>query len=435
MSAVSEKKGQNVKVLIVDDMPTNLRLLRAVLEAENFNVVEASDGEQALAVLEREAVDAVISDILMPRMDGYRLCQEVRKNKRLQTMPFIFYTASYTSPGDEQLGINVGGDKYLRKPAAAREILAAVRELLNADGAGRTRSSGLLSETDIMKEYSERLVCKLEKKNEALASRTKELEQAQAELLKAYGEMESRVQQRTAELKAANQELESFSYSVSHDLRAPLRHINGFINIVLENCAGQLSETNLKNLQKVSAAARTMGELIGALLELSQVTRAEINRCSVDLSALASEVCAELQQTEPQRAVKLEIAPGLNADGDPRLLRIVLCNLLGNAWKYSRKRPEARIEFGKTDGEGVDTYFVRDNGAGFDMAYADKLFGAFQRLHRNDEFEGIGVGLATVQRIIRRHHGTIRAESVEHEGTTFYFTLGGEDSKKTQLLS
>ncbi len=408
---------ESMKILIVDDMPDNRRLWRAMLEGENFEMVEASDGAQALAVLEREDVDAIISDILMPRMDGYRLCQEVRKSERWREMPFIFCTATYTSPGDEKLCHDLGGDKYLRKPVAKETLLAALSEVTDAARRRPRDHAGLPSESDVMKEYSERLVCKLEKKNQ-------ELEEARTELQQANQELESRVQQRTAELNAANQELESFSYSVSHDLRAPLRHISGYIDILLRDCGGQLNETNLKHLQTVRAAARTMGELIDALLELSRVTRAEIHRRPVDLSALAAEVFSELQQNDPNRVVKLEITPGLIANGDEGLLRIVLVNLLGNAWKYSRKRPEARIEFGKIAGGAADTYYVRDNGAGFDMAYVGKLFGAFQRLHGNHEFEGIGLGLATVQRIIQRHNGKIRAESVEHQGATFYFTLG-----------
>ncbi len=409
---------ESMKILIVDDMPESLRLLRAVLEGENIEMVEASDGVQALAVLEREDVDAIISDILMPRMDGYRLCQEVRKSERWREMPFIFYTATYTSPDDEQLCHDLGGDKYLRKPLSKAALLAALSEATNAAGRRSRARAALPSEYDVMKEYSERLVCKLEKK-------IQELEQARAALQQANLELDSRVQQRTAELNAANQELESFSFSVSHDLRTPLRHISGYIDILLRDCGGQLNETNLKQLQTVRAAARTMGELIDALLELSRVTRAEMDRRPVDLSALAAEVFAELQHSDPKRVVKLEITPGLIASGDKELLRIVLVNLLGNAWKYSRKRPEARIEFGRISGGAEDTYFVRDNGAGFDMAYAGKLFGAFQRLHGNHEFEGIGLGLATVQRIIHRHNGKIRAESVEHQGATFYFTLGG----------
>jgi signal transduction histidine kinase len=408
---------ESMKILIVDDMPDNLRLLRAMLEGENIQMVEASDGAQALAVLEREAVDAIVSDILMPRMDGYRLCQEVRKSKRWRRMPFIFYTATYTSPDDEKLCHDLGGDKYLRKPITRKALLAALSEAADAAGKRPRDRAGLPSEARVMKQYSERLVSKLEKK-------IRELERARADLRQANLELESRVQQRTAELNAANQELESFSYSVSHDLRAPLRHIAGYIDILQRDCGGRLDETHLKHLQTVRAAARTMGGLIDALLELSRVTRVEINRRPVDLSTLAAEVFAELQQSDPDRVVKLEIAPDLIANGDAGLLRIVLVNLLGNAWKYSRKRPDARIEFGKIPGEAEETYFVRDNGAGFDMACAGKLFGAFQRLHSLVEFEGIGLGLATVQRIIHRHNGKIRAESVEHQGATFYFTLG-----------
>jgi signal transduction histidine kinase len=406
-----------MKVLIVDDTPANLKLLRAVLEAENIGVAEAPDGAQALTVLEREPVDAIISDILMPRMDGYRLCQEVRKSQRWKVLPFIFYTATYTSPSDEKLCYDLGGDKYLRKPASTPTLLAALADAMSLSRQHPLARAGLPSEFDVMKEYSARLVSKLEEKN-------LELEHARADLEQANRELDSRVQQRTAELRVANQELEAFAYSVSHDLRAPLRHVGGFIEIILRNCEGQLDETNLKHLRTVRAAAYSMGELIDALLELSKLTRAELHRRPVDLSALAAEVCAELQQSDPERVVKVEITPGLNAHGDKRLLRIALVNLLGNAWKYSRKRPDARIEFGKIAGEAGDTYFVRDNGAGFDMAYAGKLFRAFQRLHSDDEFEGMGIGLATVRRIIQRHNGTIRAESISHQGATFYFTLG-----------
>ena len=260
-------------------------------------------------MLEREDVDAIISDILMPRMDGYRLCQEVRKSERWREMPFIFYTATYTSPGDEQLCHDLGGDKYLRKPFEKKALLAALSEATDAARRRPRHRAALPSESDVMKEYSERLVCKLDKK-------LQELEEARAALQQANLELESRVQQRTAELNAANQELESFSYSVSHDLRAPLRHISGYIDILLRDCGGQLNETHLKHLQAVHAAARTMGELIDALLQLSRVTRAEIHRRPVDLSALAAEVLAELQQSDPNRVVKLEITPGLNANGD-----------------------------------------------------------------------------------------------------------------------
>jgi len=413
-----------MKVLIVDDAPSNLKLLRAVLEAEGVEVAEAADGVQALEVLDHGTIDAIISDILMPRMDGCRLCQEVRKSDRWWKTPFVFYTGTYTSASDEKLCHDLGGDKYLRKPASAKALLAALKEASQIARNRPRNGPGLPSESDVLKEYSAQLVAKLEEKNEELARRTEELELARADLEKTNRELESRVQQRTAELKLSNQELESFSYSVSHDLRAPLRHIVSYIDLLAENCAGQLSDVNRQHFEAIRISAGRMTGMINALLELASVTRAKIRRRPVQLSALANEVCAELRESAPDRPVKMEITPDLKAYGDERLLRIVLVNLLGNAWKYSRKRTDARIEFGKITGLSEDTFYVRDNGAGFDMAYADKLFGAFQRLHSESEFEGLGIGLATVKRIIQRHDGKIRAESIPHQGSTFYFTLG-----------
>jgi two-component system, sensor histidine kinase and response regulator len=407
-----------VKILIVDDAPISLKLLRNVLEAERFEVAEAQDGVEALAVLKREAVDAIISDILMPGMDGYRLCREVRQNERWRNLPFIFHTATYNSPADEKLCYDLGADQYLQKPASAKNLLAALTDAGRAAATRPPDRPSLPSEAYVMREYNERLVSKLEEKN-------MELEQARLELESANRDLDRRVQLRTSELEAANRELESFAYSVSHDLRAPLRHVRGYIDIVLQNSAGRLDEVNLQHLQHVRGAAGKMGELIDGLLELSRVSRAELNHRVVDLSTIAAEICVELAHGDPGRKAAVDIEPGLRASGDHRLLRIVLSNLLSNAWKYSRKKPDARIEFGKLSRNGPETFFVRDNGAGFDMAYVGKLFGAFQRLHAEEEFEGIGVGLATVKRIIQRHNGSVRAESVLGQGATFYFSLGG----------
>ncbi|MDZ7361326.1 MAG: PAS domain S-box protein [candidate division KSB1 bacterium] len=240
-------------------------------------------------------------------------------------------------------------------------------------------------------------------------------------------ELEQRVQRRTAQLEAANKELEAFSYSVSHDLAAPLRSIDGFSQILLEDYGGLLDDQGREYLQRVRVATQRMAQLINDMLNLSRVTRAEMRRESVDLSALARIVAAELQQVAPERCVEFVIAEGITATGDARLLRVVLENLLGNAWKFTGKRPSARIEFGVVHpngvGDGRPIYFVRDDGAGFDMSYADKMFGAFQRLHDASEFEGTGIGLASVQRIINRHGGRVWAEGEVERGATFYFTL------------
>jgi PAS domain S-box-containing protein len=226
-----------------------------------------------------------------------------------------------------------------------------------------------------------------------------------------------------AELIAANKELESFSYSVSHDLRAPLRSIDGFSKVLLEDCADRLDEAGKTHLNRIRAATQRMGLLIDDLLNLSRLSRTELHRQSLDISALACSIASDLQKAQPERQIDLRIEDGLKTTADPGLLRIVLENLLSNAWKFTSKRASAHIEFGMARGNGTPAYFVRDDGAGFDPAYADRLFGAFQRLHAMSEFTGTGIGLATVQRIVQRHGGRIWAESAVDRGATFYFTV------------
>lgn len=225
------------------------------------------------------------------------------------------------------------------------------------------------------------------------------------------------------QLQAANQELESFAYSVSHDLRAPLRHIDGFSQALLEEHGGRLDEQGQEHLRRVRSAALRMGELIDDLLALSRVTRSEMRRETVDLSSLARTITAELRTAEPERPVEAVIAEGIMVQGDSGLLRAALENLLRNAWKFSAKQSRVRIEFGVTRHEGREAYFVRDNGAGFDMAFSGKLFGAFQRLHSDKEFEGTGIGLATVKRIIHRHGGKVWAEGEVGKGAAFFFSI------------
>ncbi|MFZ5524223.1 MAG: sensor histidine kinase [Pseudomonadota bacterium] len=240
----------------------------------------------------------------------------------------------------------------------------------------------------------------------------------------AQKQAEQEIRQRSAELQTANRELEAFSYSVSHDLRAPLRSIDGFSQVLLEDYADRLDEQGRDYLNRIRAATQRMGHLIDDMLALSRVTRAEMQHGIVDLSALAVDVMSELQKSEPERKVTCRIQPGLRASGDARLLHMVLNNLLGNAWKYTARQPQPRIEFdAQHNADGSREFFVRDNGTGFDMAYAGKLFGVFQRLHTFAEFPGTGVGLAIVQRIIHRHGGQVRGSGVPGQGATFYFTL------------
>jgi PAS domain S-box-containing protein len=231
------------------------------------------------------------------------------------------------------------------------------------------------------------------------------------------------LKQRAAQLEAANKELEAFSYSVSHDLRAPLRSIDGFSHVVLEDYGEQLPADARGYLERVRAAAQRMAVLIDDLLNLSRVTRTALQPRFINLSKMADEVAQGLQESQPDRQVSISITPDLMVEADPHLMQIVLQNLLSNAWKFTSKQESAMIEFGQKDDVKERTFYVRDNGVGFDMAYADKLFGVFQRLHSISDFPGTGVGLATVQRIISIHGGRIWAESAEGKGTTFYFTL------------
>jgi len=238
-----------------------------------------------------------------------------------------------------------------------------------------------------------------------------------------YATEEQRVIERTAQLKAANQELEAFAYSVSHDLRAPLRSIDGFSRALLQDYADRLDDPGQHYLQRIRAATQQMSQLIDDLLKLSRVTRSEMRREPVDLSALARAIAAELQATQPERQVEWSIAPRLVVNADAHLMRILLNNLMGNAWKFTAKHSTAKIELGTTQQDSQPVYFVRDDGAGFDITYVDKLFGAFQRLHSANEFEGTGIGLATVQRIVHRHGGRVWAKGAVEQGAAVYFTL------------
>lgn len=277
----------------------------------------------------------------------------------------------------------------------------------------------------------------LVEKNEELTALQEERRQqideylhSQDELLKSHQEirrlkeeLEHRVAERTLQLETANKELESFCYSVSHDLRAPLRHINGFSRALLEDALPSLDDQGQNYLRRICAATDRMGHLIDELLELSRISRNEMKREQVELGDMARSIMEMFKETAPERNSSFTCPPSIKVNGDRNLLRLVMENLLGNAWKYTSKNGEAVIEFSTFVKEGQQVYYVRDNGVGFDMTYAAKLFGAFQRLHSDTDFEGSGIGLATVQRIIHRHGGSVWGEAEPGKGATFYFTL------------
>jgi signal transduction histidine kinase len=267
--------------------------------------------------------------------------------------------------------------------------------------------------------------------NQKLETEIRERKRVEDEVNQLNTSLENRVAERTQEVQEANQqlaamnkELETFSYSVSHDLRTPLRGIDGWSLALLEDYGGQLDERARGYLDRVRSETQRMGMLIDDLLQLSKVTRADMQRNPVDLAAIASSIAERLRETHPERRIEFRIAPGMTANGDEGLLRIALTNLLSNAVKFTGPRSEARVDFGQIRQNGESAFFIRDNGVGFDMTFANTLFGAFQRLHRASEFPGTGIGLATVQRVVRRHGGRVWAEAEVGKGATFYFTIG-----------
>ena len=354
-------------VLVVEDNPDMSRLLCDTLSAD-CRTVAAFDGVDALKRVAEGGFDLIVTDVMMPGMGGDELVRTIRRRPELEAIPIIVLTAK----ADDDLRVRLlreGAQDYVTKPFSAEELRARASNLITLK-----RARDVLREAKLAAE-------------------------------------------------AANDELEAFSYSVSHDLRAPLRGLDGFSQVLLDEHADRLDDEGRDYLQRIRTAAQRMGGLIDDLLRLSRLGRGALSREAVDLSAIARDVAATLTEMDGQRAVDFEIEPDMIDLGDGRLLRVALENLLGNAWKFSAKRPRARITFGRADADGVRAYAVRDNGAGFNMNYAEKLFVPFQRLHPASQFEGTGIGLATVRRIIRRHGGQIWGTGTPGEGATFTFTL------------
>lgn len=394
-------------LLIVDDRADNRAVLIAVLAHGDYRLLEAESGTQALRIARKERPDLIITDVLMAKIDGYEFVRQLRKDPKIAHVTVIFYTASYIEEEARSLAKACGVHHVIVKPAAPEEVLRVVASAL-ATSAPTTME---LPPAEFGREHLRLVTNKLSEKVAALNDLNAQLEQ--------------RVAERTSELEAVNRELEVFSYSVSHDLRAPVRAMNGFSQTVLEDYGDLLPEEGRHDLESIREGAKEMGALIDHLLALSRLTRTQLKRRKVDTRKLVEDVIAELSPDQKDRKIDIKTGDIPPCQGDATLLKQVWINLLSNALKYTRKRERAVVEIGCNSNNGENVYFVRDNGTGFDMRYADKLFGVFQRLHRAEEYEGTGVGLAIVERIIHRHGGRVWANAVENEGATFYFTVGG----------
>jgi two-component system NtrC family sensor kinase len=383
------------KILTVDDSLTYLHEVAAQLRQEGYDVIPARSGEEALELLSVQSVDCILLDLVMPGLSGQETCRRIKSSTAWRDIPLIMHTALGEQAAMIE-GINAGADDYIAKSSDLEVLCARVRAQL--------RRKQFEDENRNIREQL------LQKEVEVVAANSaRELAEIRATFVD--------------ELKSKNIELEAFSYSVSHDLRAPLRSIDGFSKLLLVDYADKLDAKGQDYLHLVRESAQRMGELIDDLLLLSRVGRADLNRDQIDLSEIARGVSEELKKKDPDRHVKWCIEDQLLVEADSGLMRVAFDNLLGNSWKFTAKVSAPRIEVGTDQQEGVAVYFVRDNGAGFSMEYAEKLFNPFQRLHAESEFEGTGIGLATVHRIIDRHGGRIWADSAVDHGATFYFTI------------
>jgi DNA-binding response OmpR family regulator len=392
------------RILAVDDSMTYLQELASALRDEGYDVVLAHSGEEAIDMLAVQNVDCILLDLMMPGIGGQETCRRIKASAVLRNTPLIMLTAVE----DRQAlieGLGTGADDYIAKSnefdVLRARIQAQLRRKQFEDENRRIRDQLLRSE----------------------------LEAAEARAARALAETKAAL---VEELKYKNKELETFSYSVSHDLRAPLRSIDGFSQALIEDYGDRLDATAQNYLHRIRAAAQRMAALIDDMLLLSRISRASVYRERVDLSSLARVVADELKQQNPERAVAVQIQPELFTHADRGLMRVLLDNLLGNAWKFTAQTKDARIEL-SAQTEGVDTVFlVKDNGAGFDMAHAGALFQPFQRLHDAADFPGTGIGLATVQRVVDHHGGRIWAEGAVGCGATLSFTIPHSRGKHQQ---
>ncbi len=398
-----EPPFRQARLLAIDDSPTYLAYLSHELGREGYRVEPAANGAEGIARLSRESFDAALVDLMMPEMDGVEVCRRIN-SRRLRTdnpIVVLMLTARETKE-DMTRGLQAGADDFVGKSSDIAVLKARI---------------GALLRRKFLQEENQKILTEL-KERELQALR----ERAQKEAAQAKAALAEKLERTASELSAANKELETFTYSASHDLRAPLRAIAGFSRILMDEHSGRLDAEARRLLSVIRDNTLKMGRLIDELLHFSRLGRGELSSSEIPMRGLVESVWEELLAQESRRpALRLEELP--QAWGDPGMIRQALVNLLSNALKFTRKKEKAAVEVGGKAQDGENVYHVKDNGAGFDMKYADKLFGVFQRLHGEEEFEGTGVGLAIVQRVILRHGGRVWAEGKVGEGASFYFTL------------
>jgi len=388
---------EKVNILLVDDQPGNLLAHESILAELGENIVKASSGREALEHLLRQDFAVILLDVNMPEMDGFETAELIRGRSCLEKTPIIFITGYNTTDLDRLKGYSLGAADYIFLPVIPQVLKSKVSVFVE-----------LARQTRIIR-----------RQTESLARNN----QAQAKQLQV-------IQRLNQECEEANKELEAFCHTVSHDLRAPVRGIVGFSQLLVQDYESELDEEGKRLLGIIQSESQRMGRLVDELLRFSRLGRRALRKSALDMTAIAKSVFQHLLAHHVGRRPELELKPLPSACGDAALIRQVFINLLSNAIKFTGRREIARIEIASQSESQRNIYYVKDNGAGFDTKHANKLFGIFERLHGQEEFEGTGVGLAHVQRIIHRHGGRIWAESKVNEGATFYFTVPNEPQQQ-----
>ncbi|MBF0546743.1 MAG: response regulator [Candidatus Riflebacteria bacterium] len=351
------------KILVIDDLPSNIEVLAELLKTD-YEIIFATSGKKGIELATKEFPDLIILDVMMPEMDGFETCSQLKKSEITKSIPVMFVTA-LGEEVSESHGLEIGAIDYISKPINPEIVKTRVKNQIE-------------------------------------------------------------LQKTSKELELKNRELESFCFAVSHDLRAPLRRIQSFSQILAEDFSEKLDDSGRNVIEKICSGCAQMEDLISSLLRFSFISATEMKQNKFDLSKMAEEICNTLNEMEKNKNSEVSITPEMEITADSELIRVVMTNLLNNAWKFTGKKDKRIIQIGLTTKKGLNTYFVKDNGAGFDMKYAHKMFGVFQRLHAKTEFDGNGLGLFITQRIIEKHGGKIWAEGELNKGATFYFVLPTE---------
>ena len=407
---------KNIKgstVFVVEDHKENIRIIFQYLSDNEFIVVPFKSCEEMFSLIISRKPDIILLDIMLPGgMNGYEACRRLKADDSTKDIPIIFMSA-LTETFDKVKGFNLGAVDYISKPIEIEELLSRVHTHLTINYLQKE----LLDANTMLEERVSARTEEQRKTNLSLRREINERKQVEEELKKHREHLEELVKERTVELEA-------FTYSVSHDLRAPLRSINGFSRILIKKYADQLDKKGRHFLERVLAGSKRMALLIDNLLSLSGVSRKEMIWEPVNLSGQAEEIVAELRENDPGKDIEVDILQGITITCDGHLMKIVLENLLSNAWKFSGGCKNAKILFGSQEQDGIKYFYIKDNGAGFKPDYAHKMFAPFQRLHSEGDFPGTGIGLAIVSRIIHKHGGKVWAESDGvGKGATFYFSL------------